>query len=375
MKTALIGTGKVAHLHAAALKNLPASDFVAVCGTNEARTGEFAARYGVRAFTDLTRMLDSGVEMLCVCTPHPLHAPHALAAIEAGVHVLVEKPLAATLWDCDLILNAAQKRGVKIGTVSQRRFYPPCQRIKSAIEAGKIGRPILASATMLSWRDAAYYRSDAWRGSWQGEGGGVLVNQAPHQLDLLRWFMGPIVQVSAFCGNFNHPEIEVEDTAVAILRFQNGAFGQICASNSQNPALWSKIALHGSNGASIGVQTDGGAMFIAGVSSIQEMPFNDIWTIADEANQLEHWRAQDAKFWAQIEPETHFHALQIADFLAAIAENRAPLVSGEGGRATVELFSAIYRSQQSGAPVNLPLEAQTNDLDARAALNCANFNT
>ena len=147
--------------------------------------------------------------------------------------------------------------------------------------------PILGSVAMYGWRDEAYYRSDPWRGSWQGEGGGVLVNQAPHQLDLLHWYMGEIDELFGFWANLNHPYIEVEDTAVAVLRFKNGALGNIVVSNSQNPALYGRVYVHGSNGASIGVQTDGGAMFIAGMSSITEPPINDLWTVPGEEEIIE----------------------------------------------------------------------------------------
>src|SRR5262249_57082565 len=122
-------------------------------------------------------------------TPHPLHAEPALWAAAAGVHVLVEKPLAAGLGDCDAMLNAVRRHGVKLGVISQRRWYEPVRRMKTAIDAGKIGRPVLGTFTMYSWRDPAYYQSDPWRGRWDTEGGGVLVNQSPHMLDLLAWLM------------------------------------------------------------------------------------------------------------------------------------------------------------------------------------------
>ncbi len=156
--------------------------------------------------------------------------------------------------------------------ICQRRFFEPCQRIRQAIDDGKLGKPVLGTVTMLGWRDAAYYKSDPWRGTWKGEGGGVLVNQAPHQLDLLMWYMGEVEEMFGYWGNLNHPMIEVEDTAITVIRFKSGALGNIVVSNSQNPALYGKVTVHGSNGASVGVQTDGGAMFIAGMSNITEPP-------------------------------------------------------------------------------------------------------
>ena len=138
----------------------------------------------------------------------------------------------------------------------------------------------------MGWRDEDYYRMDAWRGCWSTEGGGVLLTQTPHQLDLFQWFMGPIAEVFGYWDNFNHPYIEVEDTAIAVVRFQNGGMGTILVSNAQKPGFYGKIHVHGSNGASVGVQTDGGSPFVAGVTEVVEPPINDIWTIPGEEHLL-----------------------------------------------------------------------------------------
>jgi predicted dehydrogenase len=356
LKTGLVGCGKVGHLHAKALSRLPESRFVAACDSDFQRAQQFAAEYKVQAYRDVEEMIaQSELESLNVCTPHPLHADSAVKAAQAGVHVLIEKPLASSLEDCDAILDAANKRGVKIGTVCQRRFYAPCQRIRRAIDEGKIGRPVLGSVAMYGWRDQAYYKSDPWRGTWKGEGGGVLVNQAPHQLDLLQWYMGPIDELFGFWDNLNHPYIEVEDTAIALLRFKNGALGNIAVSNAQNPALYGKVYVHGSNGASVGVQTDGGAMFIAGMSTITEPPINDLWTVPGEQELLKRWQKEDSDLFNSINAMEYYHQVQIEDFLQAIIQARDPLVTGEEGRKTVEIFSAIYRSQRDRMPIKFPL--------------------
>src|SRR5690348_8257 len=213
VRTGLVGCGKVGQIHAAALRGLPESDFVAVCDNDPTRAAAFAQRYGARPFADVGTMLrDAGVQAVVIGTPHPLHAAPAVAAAEAGVHVLVEKPLAASLADCDAMLAAARRAGVRLGVISQRRFYEPVRRMKAAIDASKIGTPVLGVFAMFSWRDRAYYESDPWRGKWATEGGGVLVNQSPHQLDLLQWFLGEIDEVSGCWANLNHPYVEVEDT-------------------------------------------------------------------------------------------------------------------------------------------------------------------
>ena len=206
LRTAIIGTGKVGHFHARALNNLENSEFVAVAGRIPEQVAEFAGEYGVKGYLDVAEMVrEEKIDVVSICTPHPVHRNVAMAAIENGAHVLVEKPLASNLTDADAILNAAEAAGVTVGTVCQRRFYRPCMRIREAIDSGKIGKPVIGNVHMLGWRDQAYYESDAWRGTWDGEGGGVLVNQAPHQLDLLLWYMGEAEEVYGQWRNFNHP--------------------------------------------------------------------------------------------------------------------------------------------------------------------------
>ena len=172
IRTALIGCGKVGGLHAAALTTLAESNLVAVCDASRERADQFGGRYQTRAYGDVGQMVrESGAEAVFICTPHPLHAESAVLAAEAGLHVMVEKPMAASLRDCDTMLEAARKSAVKLSVMSQRRFYEPVRRMKSAIDAGKIGRPVLGVFLMFSWRDQAYYESDPWRGKWSTEGG------------------------------------------------------------------------------------------------------------------------------------------------------------------------------------------------------------
>lgn len=357
LKTGIVGCGKVGDFHGRAYQNLNSSEFTAVCDADRERALAFAERYGVHAYTNIREMAEKeGLDVVSICTPHPLHADTAVAAAECGCNVLIEKPLASSLKDCDAIIDAGDRNNVKVGTMVQRRFYRPCMRLHEAIESGKLGRPVLGMVTMLGWRDQAYYESDAWRGTWEGEGGGVLVNQAPHQLDLLLWYMGDAEEVYGVWRNLNHPYIEVEDTAVAVVKFKNGGIGNIVVSNSQNPALYGKVHIFGENGAGAGVQTDGGAMFIAGMSGITEPPYNDIWTIEGEKERLESWRQEDCDFFHHVDSMYYYHQLQIEDFLEAVRLDRKPMVDGRDGRKTVELFTAIYQSTKENKAIKLPLK-------------------
>jgi predicted dehydrogenase len=368
VRMGLVGCGKVARTHARALSTLPEADLRGVCDIDVGRARAFADEYGARAFGTVPEMVEqAGVEAVVVCTPHPVHAAPAVQAAQCGAHVLIEKPLASTLKDCDAILSAAAEGDVKVGVVSQRRLYEPVRRVKAAIEAGKIGEPVLGTVTMLGWRDRAYYESDPWRGKWVEEGGGVLVNQSPHQLDLLQWFMGPIDALFGYWENLNHPYIEVEDTAIAVLRFKSGALGSILVSNSQKPGIYGKVHVHGSSGSSVGVQTDGGAMFIAGMSEVLEPPVNDLWTVPGEERLLARWQEEDRVTFEAVDATSHYHRLQDRDFVQAILQDRDPMVTGAQGRVTVEIFTAIYRSQRDGKPIEFPLDAEagSSEFDGR----------
>ncbi|MFH2113538.1 MAG: Gfo/Idh/MocA family oxidoreductase [Spirochaetota bacterium] len=354
IRFALITYGKVARLHAKALRSIPGAQLVAVYGRDRAKREAFASEFGIQPYGDIAEMVaGSTADVVIVASPHPQHKDHAITALQAGAHVLVEKPMAILVEDCDEMMAAAIKAGRLLSVICQRRWYPSVQRIRKAIDAGKLGEPALGQVVMLGWRDQAYYASDPWRGSWEHEGGGVLVNQAPHQLDLLQWLMGPALEVSAYWENLNHPYVEVEDTAVASIRFAGGALGSVLVSNSQKPGIYAKVHIHGRNGASAGVQTDGGAMFIAGTSGVLEPPYNDIWTIPGEEKLLDRWKEEDTGFFGGIEATEYFHALQFADFAEAIRTGKPPAVGAEEGRATVALIQAIYRSGREKRPVQL----------------------
>jgi len=364
---AIIGCGKVAHLHAQAIGNLPNARLAAVWSRTPASAQKFAEKYGVKPYGNIDAMVrENNIDLVIVCNPHPFHKDVAIKAAQAGAHVLVEKPLAATLEDSDAMITACKQAGVRLGVISQRRWYAPVKRIHDAIEAGKIGTPVLGTINMLGWRDKPYYDADPWRGTWEMEGGGVLVNQAPHQLDILLWFMGEVDEVYGVWRNLNHPYIKVEDTALAIVKFKNGGIGNIIVSNSEKPGIFGKVQVHGSNGASIGVQTDGGAMFIAGMSSVLEPPVNDLWTVPGEESLLAGWVKEDSELFERIDPTIYYMERQIEDFLQALDENREPLVNGETGRRTVELFTAIYRSTRDNVPVKFPLLPENGkDMDGR----------
>jgi UDP-N-acetyl-2-amino-2-deoxyglucuronate dehydrogenase len=352
----IAGCSRVAHLHAKAIRNIPNAKLAGVWNRTPDKAEYFADAFSTEAFPDIASMVaENKSDLVLVCNAHPFHTYAAIEAAKAGANVLVEKPLASDLKDCDMMIKACEENNVKLGVISQRRWYEPVRRVKAAIDSGKLGKPVLATINMLGWRDKAYYDSDEWRGKWKSEGGGVLVNQSPHQLDIMLWLMGEVDEVYGIWRNFNHKYIEVEDTAVAIVKFRSGAIGNIIVSNSQKPGLFGKVHVHGENGASAGVQTDGGAMFIAGKTGIAEPPVNDLWTIPGEENLLAGWIKEDTETFNTCDPTIKYFQYQIEDYLNAIGTGKEPSVTGIDGRRTVELFTAIYRSCRDNAVVKFPL--------------------
>src|SRR5437868_8821533 len=287
----IVGTGAIANTHAAALAALADdAELVACCDVAPERVANFSERWGVRGqYDSAKRMLDAGgLDVVCVCTPHPQHAEPLILAAERGIHGVVEKPLTARLEDADKVLEAAEKHGTFISTMSQRRWFPAAQRIRQAIDEGKMGpRLLLGESVTEMWRDEAYYRKDAWRGRWDTEGGGVLMNQAPHNIDFLLWYMGPAEEIFGYWSNINHPYVEIEDNAVAVIRFKSGALGILKGTLSMNPERRIHgVSLVGKSGATVSLDCwqvrDGGRRVATGPWDVGS---NDIWTIPDEKLQ------------------------------------------------------------------------------------------
>lgn len=346
IRTGLIGCGKIARTHAAALNALPEADFIACCDTDEARATAFAQEHHVpRVFTDPAAMLGSGeIDAVVVCTPHPSHAALVILAAEHGVHVLCEKPMTIDLAEADRMITAADRAGITFGVVFQRRFWPAAQRIRAAIDAGRLGRLTLGECAVRIWRSRDYFASDPWRGTWANEGGGVLMNQAIHAVDQFQWFMGPAVEVSGRYATLLHGDyIDVEDTAVATVAFANGALGVIQAASTFQPDLGFRVAVHGDTGAAVSVweQREG------------QQGINDVWTFPDEDDHRLDWEREERG-----KPGfPSFHHLQLQDFLQAIATGREPMVTGTEARKSLEIILALYRSSQTGAPVRLPMQS------------------
>lgn len=346
VRTGIIGCGNIGKTHALSLAEIPEAGFVACCDGDRSRAQAMADQYGVPlVYDDANEMLTSGtVDAVLICTPHPSHAPLVVAAAEAGVHVLCEKPLTISIAEADRMVAAADKAGIKFGGIFQRRFWPGAQRIRKAIDDGKLGKLTLGECSVRIWRPREYFAADPWRGKWATEGGGALMNQAVHAIDHFQWFMGPAVEVVGRYATLKHGDyIDVEDTAVATVVFANGALGTIQAATTFNPNFGFRVAVHGDSGATVSVWEK-----LEGQQGV-----NDVWTIAGEEEQRASWELEDEN-----QPGfPRFHTLQIQDFLQAVLEDREPAVTGAESRKSLEIILAIYESSRTGQPVRLPMTA------------------
>jgi UDP-N-acetyl-2-amino-2-deoxyglucuronate dehydrogenase len=319
------------------------------------RVAVFAERWGIREQYDSARsMLDQAkLDVVCVCTPHPRHAEALILAAERGVHGVAEKPFTSTLEDADRALEASHKHGTLLSTMSQRRWFPAAQRVREAIDSGILGaKAILGESFCEMWRDEAYYRRDPWRGRWDTEGGGVLMNQAPHNIDFLLWYMGPAEEIFGYWSNINHPFVEIEDNAVAVIRFSSGGLGLLKGTVSMNPERRIHgVTLVGDSGPTVSLdcwQVTDPAQKIA--SGPWDVGSNDIWTLRDGSLQpVSHEQA--ARYGAGELP--NFHAHQLRDVIGAIRDERPPGVTGEDGRRVVAIIQGVYESGRTGRPVRL----------------------
>ena len=339
---ALIGAGNIGKIQARAIAEIPDARLRVVCTTRPETAQPLAAEYGADWTTDLEAAVNrDDVQLVSVCTPSGRHLEPALAAARAGKHVLVEKPLEITLGRVDQIIDACRQAGVLLGCIFQNRYKPGVRYAREALQAGRLGRLTLADAYVKWHRPASYYEQVGWRGTWSLDGGGALMNQSIHTVDLLRYLGGPVSRVYAHTGTLVH-DIEAEDTAVAILVYENGAMGVIEGATTAYPGSPARVELHGDRGTI--VLTEGQVTR---------------WDLAD-ATEEERAKVMGEGFGGSgaADPTAighEGHRLQIADMVEAIRSGRPPGIDGAEGRKAVEIIRAIYRAAESGQPIELPL--------------------
>lgn len=343
----IIGCGMISRFHCRAINDVRGAKAVACFDRNPASADKLAAEFGLTAYHDLNEMLaDTAVDAVTIGTPSGAHLEPTLAAAKAGKHVIVEKPLEVTTKRCDRAIAACEEAGVKLAAIFPSRFHDSSVAMRKAIDQGRFGRVTLGDAYVKWFRTQEYYDSGAWRGTWKLDGGGALMNQAIHTVDLLQWLMGPVEEIQAQTATLAHERIEVEDTAVATLKFASGALGVIEATTAAYPGYLKRIEVHGSRGTAVLEEEDLKTWDFA-------KPRKSDQTILDAMKKKKSTGGGAA------DPSAighHGHALQIADFVKAIQKDGTPAVDGHEGRKSVEIILGIYKSAKTGRVVKLPLK-------------------
>ncbi len=344
----VIGCGMIANFHAKAIADIDGAELVACFDTFPSAADRLAGEIGCRAYHDLDEMLaDPAVNVVTICTPSGAHMDPAVAAAKAGKHVIVEKPLEVTLDRCDAIIKACEANNVVLSTIFPSRFHESSQQLKQAIDQGRFGRLTIGDAYVKWFRTQEYYDSGAWRGTWALDGGGALMNQAIHSVDLLVWLMGDVDSISSFTSTLAHERIEVEDVAMAALKFKSGALGVIEATTTAFPGALKRIEIHGSQGTAVIEEED-----------IKTWDFAESTDADTELRERLAGKTQTGGGAA--DPTAighHGHTNQFQDVLAAIERGSKPSIDGHEGRRSVEVILAIYKAAETGQAIALPLES------------------
>ncbi|WP_433291934.1 Gfo/Idh/MocA family protein [Actinoplanes sp. CA-030573] len=345
---AIVGAGVIGRHHGLVTSQLADRlSLVAVADVDLDRASSLTAERGGRPYASLGDALAAEeIDVVVVCTPTGKHGEVAIEALEAGKHVIVEKPAEITVARTDEIIRAQQKAGTLVTVISQHRFDPATEKVLAAIEAGELGRLTSGIASIDWWRGQSYYDSGGWRGTWELDGGGALMNQGVHTVDLLIAALGRPVEVFAYTGTLAHERIEVEDVATGVVRFESGALGVLHATTAAYPGLSARLQVHGDRGSAV-IDNDEMAFFHAtpAGSSPAEVLMGSTQSISggssDTAAAANPGQLSDA------------HRLQYLNFLGALAGTEKLRVDLETNRQAVGVITGAYESARTGRPVVL----------------------
>ncbi len=343
-KFGIIGLGLIADFHAKAIEAMEGAVVHSCMSRSEKKAVLFGEKYGCRAFTSMEEMLeDPELDIVTICTPSGNHLEPSLLAIKAGKHLIIEKPMEVTLDRCNTILNAAEEKGIRLSTIFPSRFHGASKLIKKTIENNRFGKLILGDAYVKWLRTQKYYDEGGWHGTRALDGGGALMNQSIHAIDLLQWFMGPVESVKAYTGTLGHKGIEVEDIAVAVLKFKNSAMGVIEGSTAVYPGYLKKIEIAGIDGSVV----------------LEESVLKE-WNFRKELAEDKYIKE---KYFSTVKPgggasdpgamDFSPHQMQFEDFIQSLNDGSKSLVEGIEGRKAVEIIVAIYESAEMGREVFL----------------------
>ncbi len=336
LRFAIIGCGAISDNHALSIIE-NGSKLVACCDNVEINAIGFAEKYDIDWYTDYKEMIKrNDIDVVCICTPSGTHADISMEVSRYKKHIVVEKPMDITLEQADRMINACNENNVKLSVISQHRFDDSTMFLKKAVEEGQLGKLILGDAAIKWYRSQEYYDSGEWRGTWEIDGGGALMNQGIHTIDLLQYIMGGIESLTANIGTLGHARINVEDVATVTIRFKNGALGTIVGTTCAYPGLSARLEIHGNEGTAI-IDNDQLTYFHTKEKLVDQMKLNSV-----------------SKKTGGTSPEINYfgHKKQIKDMIEAILNDREPLVNGEEGKKPLEIILAIYSSAKTGETVN-----------------------
>lgn len=329
MRVGLVGGGSITGTHARAVSAIPGAEVAAIYGTNLERVDSLARQFGATAYTDFHEFLSHRpMEMVVIGSPSGLHAQQGIAAARQGLHVLVEKPIDINTTQVDALISACEHAKVKLAVIFQDRFKPDLCRLRQLIAEGTLGKPLLADARVKWYRPPEYYSGSRWRGTWRFDGGGALMNQGVHTVDLLLWLLGDVREVQARTATMLH-SIQAEDMALALLEFASGALGVLQATTAAYPGYARRVEITGSEGT---MAVEGDQIVAADLRH----------PVAGLVRPQARDRSECAA--SPVVSDVSGHQSVIEDFLCAIRENRAPACDGREARRSVALIEEIYQA-------------------------------
>ncbi len=336
----IIGTGSIAGKHAAAIRELSGAELLAMCSSTKERAAVAEGNFKVKTYSNVDEFLDHpGLDVVCICTASGNHLEPGLSAARKGKHLLIEKPIEITLDRADQLIAACKDARVKLGVIYQNRFNAGFLELKKTVKEGKLGKLLMGNAYVNWFRDAEYYSSSHWKGTHAGDGGGALINQGIHTIDLLVDIMGDVSSVYGKVKTVLYP-IEGEDLAASVVNFTSGALGNITGATSLFPGYPERLEIYG---------TEGSVILEAG----------EITQLNIKGTQNSQLSGQVGKASGSSDPTAishEQHMKQFEDMIDAILEDREPIVTGEKARKSLELILAIYRSSKENKPIDLPLK-------------------
>ncbi len=328
-RVGIVGCGNIFPMHALPVIQNENCELVAVCDNKEDRVNDAAKEFNCAAYLDYKEMIDKeNLDVLHICLPHYLHAPVAIYALNNNVHVMTEKPMSIDFKDAQDMVDAADKSGKTLGVIFQNRYNPGSQLIKKTLESGELGKIITAKLSVTWDRSDEYYGKSDWKGTWEKEGGGVIIDQAIHTMDLVRWFIDDEIEyIDANISNRGHAVIDVEDSAEGIIKYKNGVTTAFHAINYYGYDAPVEIELYCEKGI---------AKMVADKAIIE---FNDARQYAADTNPTENFEYGDVKqYWGVS------HIKQINLFYEALIKGEEPAINGEEAIKTQEMICAIYES-------------------------------